>query len=445
MSLSTLWAPYNPDSQAPWNLLRVVHLHRRVGRAGTWAELQRDLKDGPATSIERLLRGTGNLHSPSDFASTANLLAEAALAAGEIYRLKAWWFYRLLFGPDPLGEKLTLLWHDHFATAASKVRDVGLMHQQNETFRRLARSRFAELLNASVREPALLLFLDAQANRQGHPNENLARELMELFTLGVGNYSEGDVKEAARALTGWSVVDGAFVEVPAQHDTESKRILGRSGRWTGADLVQQLLEHPATARRLAFKLCQLFLGQPVDPAAQQALADGLRERDLDLGWAVGVIVKSQRFFAESNLGTQVRGPVDMVVGTTRMLELFDPAPSTLALADWAARIGQDLFDPPNVGGWPGHKAWLHPRGLIARANFVTALLGGANVGRAAVYDPAALPQRYGFGTGANDLLTFHHQLLFGLEPSPELRRRFAGTDARTMLATLLASPEAQLG
>ena len=137
----------------------------------------------------------------------------------------------MLASPDPLGERLTLMWHDHFATAQSKVEDLALMRRQNETFRRLARAPFGDLLNASVREPALLLYLDAPSNRKDHPNENLARELMELFTLGIGNFTEADVKEAARALTGWTVDDGAFREVPSKHDDGEKTLLGRKGRW----------------------------------------------------------------------------------------------------------------------------------------------------------------------------------------------------------------------
>ena len=148
-----------------------------------------------------------------DFESVANVLADAAVASGDVNRLRAWWIFRMFASPDPLAERLTLMWHDHFATAQSKVEDLAVMRRQNETFRRLARAPFGELLNASVREPALLLYLDAPSNRKDHPNENLARELMELFTFGIGNFTEADVKEAARALTGWTVDDGAFREV----------------------------------------------------------------------------------------------------------------------------------------------------------------------------------------------------------------------------------------
>ena len=188
------WTRYKPTAEAPWDLRRVVHLHRRAGFAATWAELKRDLEEGPEASIDRVLAGSSRLGGYDDFEATANLLADAAVASGDINRLEAWWIFRMLASPDPLGERLTLMWHDHFATAQSKVEDLALMRRQNDTFRRLARAPFGDLLNASVREPALLLYLDAPSNRKGHPNENLARELMELFTLGVGNFTEADVQ-----------------------------------------------------------------------------------------------------------------------------------------------------------------------------------------------------------------------------------------------------------
>lgn len=434
MSFAEHWERYTPDAKMPWTLRRVVHLHRRAGFAATWDELQRDLKDGPAAAVDRLLTGKASAHSPTEFTATEDLLAESALASGEVSRLKAWWFYRMLFGPDPLGERLTLLWHDHFATAYSKVRDLGLMRQQNDTFRKHARGKFADLLNAAVREPALLLYLDAQANRKGHPNENLARELMELFTLGVGHYTEADVKEAARALTGWTVEDGQFAELTERHDGGEKVVLGRRGKWTGADLVKMLAEHLATSQRVAAKLCGLFFGEgAVPPEAVKSLAEGLRERGLDVGWAVGVVLRSRLFFADANLGRRVLGPVEFVVGSARALAMFDPAPSTLALADWSARLGQDVFDPPNVGGWPGGRAWITTRSMIGRANFATGLLDGLKVGRLAVYNPG------------DDVVTFHHRLLFGTDPSAEMRTRLTGAVGRKAVALLLASPEAQIG
>ncbi len=150
------------------------------------------------------------------------------------------------------------------------------MHRQNASFRRLARAPFGELLNAALRDPALLVYLDAPANRKGHPNENLVREMMELFTLGVGHYSENDVQEVARALTGWTVTDGVFHEVPARHDGGSKTILGKTGNWNGSDVVRIILEQPATAHRLAWRICDLLLGEgAIDPESMRELGDSL--------------------------------------------------------------------------------------------------------------------------------------------------------------------------
>jgi hypothetical protein len=443
------WAPYAPTKEAPWDVRRVVHLRRRAGFAATWDEVQRDVQDGPGPSVGRLLAGRARRRGvPADFERTAGVLRDTA---SEPERLKAWWVYRMLFGPDPLTERLTLLWHNHFATGNDKVRDVAAMRRQNETFRELARAPFGQLLGRAVRDPALLLYLDAPANRKGKPNENLARELMELFTLGLGPYTEADVKEAARALTGWSVADGEFREDPAQHDPGEKTLLGRKGRWRGADLVKMLLDHPATARRLAARLCELFLGEgAVSADGVKVLASGLRAHDLDVGWAVETVLRSAAFFAEANLGTRVRGPVEYVIGSARALELFDPPPDTLLLADWSARLGQDLFYPPNVGGWPGGRAWISTQAMIGRANYAAALVEGRRVGRPTPLDPLALARRH----GADDVVAFALRLLLGAEPTAAWRDRVTAAlgpsptatpeGARRAVALVLAMPEAQL-
>ncbi len=441
---ATLWARYEADDKTPWNLARVVHLHRRAGFAATWGELQRDLKDGPAASVDRLLHGTAMQHSPVEFASTADLLADAAVAAGDIGRLKAWWMYRLLFSPDPLGEKLTLQWHNHFATSNAKVQDAGAMRRQNDTFRKHAKAPFGDLLNAAVRDPALLTFLDAPANRKGHANENLARELMELFTLGIGNYTETDVKEVARALTGWTVEDGSFAENAARHDDGEKTILDQKGKWGGADLVRILLEQPATGRRLAGRLCETFFGEKaVSAEAIKALGDELHRRKLDVASAVETILRSKLFFADANLRTRLLSPVEFVIGAARALEMFDPAPSTLALADWSSRLGQDLFEPPNVGGWPGGRTWISPRSMIGRANYVNALLDGPSAGRREPFEPGALAAKH--GVKAEDIGAFCARLLYGVEPSDAWRKRLAAAKGRQVVALLLTAPEGQLG
>jgi uncharacterized protein (DUF1800 family) len=448
--LADCWATYEPSREAPWDLRRVVHLHRRAGFAASWGEVQRDLRDGPKASIDRLLAGKARAEGvPADFDEVLRLLAESA---GEPERLKAWWVYRMLFGPDPLAERLTLMWHNHFATSIAKVQNARAMRRQNEVFRELARAPFGKLLHAVTHDPALLLWLDAPANRKGHPNENLARELMELFTLGIGHYTEADVKEAARALTGWTVTDGEFRAAPDLHDDGDKTILGRRGKWTGDDLVKILLDQPATAERLALRLCEQFLGEGnVDTAGVKALADGLRKHDLDVGWGVETVLRSRAFFAEANLGRRVLGPVEFAVGAARALELFEPAPSTLVLADWCARLGQDLFQPPNVGGWPGGRQWISAQSMIGRANFAAALVGGTLARDRRPADALGLARRHGRGTDLRDLIAFYCDLLLtGASPGDRIAAALGANTAltaetaRRAVVLILASPEAQL-
>ena len=446
------WAPYVPSAAAPWDLGRVVRLHRRAAFAATWDEIRRDLADGPEPSVGRLLSGTSRARSvPEHFGEHAATLAVGA--TGDPGQLKAWWVYRMLFGPDPLGERLVLMWHNHFATSVEKVNDLGWMRRQNETFRRHARSPFGELLRASVREPALLIWLDAQDNHKGKPNENLARELMELFTLGIGNYTEADVKEAARALTGWTVVGDSFREDPAQHDDGEKAILGKRGRWTAMDLVAMLLEHPATADRLAWRICDTFLGEgDIDAAAIRTLASGLRQRDLDTGWAVGTVLRSRAFHDGRGQRGRVLSPVEFVVGAVRAVELLDPPPSTLLLAEWATRLGQDLFYPPNVGGWPGGRSWISAGAMIGRTNYAAALAGGRDIGLPGQPDVLALAEQLGIGQDLGAVTAFAAAVLLGIDartgrvPSleGEVRPGLAKPDvARRILSLVLASPEAQ--
>jgi uncharacterized protein (DUF1800 family) len=298
----------------------------------------------------------------------------------------------------------------------------------------------------------MLMWLDAPSNRKGHPNENLARELMELFSMGIGNYTEKDVKEAARALTGWGVKDDEFAEVEAAHDSGEKTILGQKGHWKGNDLVRLVLEHRATARRLAWRICELFLGEKALKTADVgALAAGLRARKLDVSWAVETVLRSRAFFADENIGNRVLGPVEYVIGAARALELFEPPSSTLVLAEWCGALGQDLFYPPNVGGWPGGRSWLTTRALIGRANYAAAVVDGTRVGRGKAMDAVALSRRH----GEKDVIAFYTRLLLGAEPTAAWRARLAagvkekGVDeaerARRTVALILAMPEAQVG
>jgi uncharacterized protein (DUF1800 family) len=471
------WAPFEPSDAAPWNRQRVVHLHRRAGFAATWNEIERDLADGPRRAVDRVLNSRSRVSpklgdashedgSPQassdggspprrtalrDFEAMARTIGDAAVASGNPNRLKAWWLYRMLFSPDPLGERLTLLWHNHFATSNRKVQDLALMREQNDLLRQYARAPFGELLRAVVRHPAMLLWLDADANRKGHPNENLARELMELFTLGIGHFTEVDVREAARALTGWAVVDGRFGFREARHDASAKTILGRTAVIDGDGLIELVLEHPATARRIADRICGLFFGEAaLSDHDRHALALALRENDLNIGWAVETVLRSQLFFADTNIRSRIAGPVEWTVGTIRALECTDPPPSTLLLAEWITRMGQDLFYPPNVGGWSEGRAWLDSRGVLARANFAAALVDGRIWHPVQPPDLSRFVHRHRHTDDISEAVTWLAELLWGAVTNETVTQILHITKQNPprhlamATALLLARPESQL-
>lgn len=451
VSMPDPWAPYDADDKNPWDLRRVVHLRRRSGFAATWEELQRDLKDGPKAAIDRVLAGKArSCGVPQDFDEVARVLGDTAHEPG---RMRAWWMYRMLFGPDALTERMTLHWHNHFATSADKV-ESSAMRRQNGIFRKLARAPFGTLLIEVLHDPAMLVWLDAASNRKGHPNENLARELMELFTLGIGHYTEKDVKEAARCLTGWTITEEKFRDDAARHDDGEKTVVGKTGKWTGEKLVEILLQHPATAQRLAQRICEAFMGERVvDLTELKALADGLRSHKLDIAWGVEKVLRSRLFFAEKNLCNRVVGPVEFVVGAARLLELFDQPPSTLLLGDWAGRLGQSLFAPPNVGGWAGGRDWLSAQAMIGRGNYAAALVGGKMTRAGAPTDPLALAKKHGRGNDLDDVLAFFGELMHGTPPNKEWSARLLkvlgggkpnADTARRAVVLMLASPEAQV-
>jgi uncharacterized protein (DUF1800 family) len=450
------WSAYRPSDACPWNLERAWTLRRRAGFAATRAELEHDLVEGPEPAIDRVLAGECRSEGvPADFESTATLLGESAAGSSDPRRLQAWWLYRMLFTPDPLLERLTLMWHDHFATSQLKVEDTVAMRAQNETFRRLARGPFGDLLRAMLRDPALLVWLDAPSNRKGKPNENFARELLELFTLGVGRYEEKDIRETARTLTGRTVARGQFQSRDDYRDDGEKTIIGKTSRFEDDALADHLLAQPAAADRLAWRLCAAFLGEGVaDDAARGALAHQLHRDGLHVGRAVAMILRSDLFFSARNLRDRVSDPLGFAVGAARALEQFEPPPSTLLLAEWTARMGQELFFPPNVGGWPAGRSWLTGRAVVARANFSAALTAGELDVEVRPIDLDRLASRHGRRQGMSATIAWFGELLTGRPANPAVadalwkasKRPSASAVPRlnTAVALLLARPEAQL-
>lgn len=248
---------------------------------------------------------------------------------------------------------------------------------------------------------------------------------MELFTLGVGRYGENDVKESARALTGLAVAQGGIHVRTSDHDDREKIILGKTARFDAESLADHLLVQPAVADRLAWRLCATFLGEGVaDLSAQAELADQLRRDGLHVGRAVETILPhSTLFFSDRNLHTRISDPVGFVVGSVRALELCAPLPSTLLLAEWTARLGQELFFPPNVGGWPGGRRWLSGRAIVARANFAAVLALGRLWAVPSPPNLSALAARRGRGNDPMVALGYVGELLGGRHSSRRRRLR----------------------
>jgi hypothetical protein len=374
-TISGPWAPFEPTADNPWDLRKAAHLHRRAGFAATRAQLERDVKDGPTASVGRLFRP--RLLS-GDEKQVLDSLRRGVLGSDEPDRLKAWWLYRVLYDPDPLREKLTLFWHGHFATSNRKVRSVPLMLQLYETLRQHALGPFAKLLSAMVSDPAMLVWLDGADSKKEKPNENFGREFLELFTLGLGNYTETDIRAAARAFTGWSIDDRRGVYEESAHDGSKKTFLKQTGSWASGDIVRITLRQPACAEFLCRKLYHFLVNEAEGPTAEllAPLARELRGHDYDVGHVVGVILRSRHFYADANRRQRVLGPVEFSAGLLRALEVPLADVRLLALAAACDRQGQELFYPPNVKGWDGGKTWLNSTAVLERGNWCNDVLWG---------------------------------------------------------------------
>jgi uncharacterized protein (DUF1800 family) len=287
--------------------------------------------------------------------------------------LKDWWMTELLVTPSPLTEKMTLFWHNHFVSSLQKVRLANLMVRQNQLLRRHALGNFGELLHAVSKDPAMVVYLDIVSNRKGQPNENFAREVMELFTLGEGNYTERDIKEAARAFTGWSIEreTGEFVFRRMLHDDGPKTVLGRTGNFDGDAVLDILLAQPQTAELVVAKLWREFVSPTPDPAEVRRIARVFRDSRYDVKAALRAILTSDAFYAPANRAALVKSPVDLVVGTLRQFRFETGEVTPLMIA--VRQLGQDIFTPPNVKGWPGGDAWINATTLLARKQLLERL------------------------------------------------------------------------
>ncbi len=360
-------------------------LLNRTGFGATEREVADFAQLSRASAVDRLLRGTltSARTAPPAWAEQP-LVPRRELKdldpeqrkmkqAEEIRRgidLRTWWVSEMLTTPSPLTEKMTLFWHNTFVSSQQKVKFSQLMYRQNVTLRKNALGNYADLLHAASRDPAMLIYLDSANSRKGTPNENFAREVMELFTLGEGHYSEQDIKEAARAFTGWSIEPqtGEYKWRPFFHDDGVKTVFGKSGNFDGDAVLDIILAQPACAEYIVGKLWREFVSREPDPAEVRRIAAEFRASRYDIKTALRALLTSNAMYAPDNRAALIKSPVDLVVGTLRQFQFTVPDPLPFALN--LAQLGQNLMSPPNVKGWPGGDAWINSTTLLARKQFV---------------------------------------------------------------------------
>jgi uncharacterized protein (DUF1800 family) len=366
------------------------HLLTRSGFGATAAEVAALVPLDRAAAVDRILgqtRRTTHVAPPAflsgpwpayrDMPAMTAEQRDTFLQArrAEIHDLKTWWLVEMIATPSPLTERMTLFWHNHFVSAFEAVgQNVHRLWNQNDLFRREGTGNFAALLRAALTDPILLRYLDAQTNRKGRPNENLARELLELFTLGEGHYTEADIREIARALTGLGIdrqTQWDFRFLPGAHDSGPKHFLGATGE-SAEDVIQVLLAHPRTASFIVEKLWRDFVSPMPDPVSVASIAAVFRDGGYAIKPALRALFLSEAFWDPRMRGALIKSPAILIAGLHRDLglPLVDPA----SLAAHARRLGQDLFEPPNVRGWQGGETWITPASLVARSDVLTRLL-----------------------------------------------------------------------
>ena len=441
-----------PPSPLTSERARISHLVWRAGFGASPAEIVRFRAMGLQATIDHLV----------DFDAVDDSALETRLASQEfdlekLNHLQRWWLQRMAFSARPLQEKIALFWHGILTSSYRKVGKGPQMLAQNRLFRSEGMGRYDVLLKSISRDPAMMIYLDSRSNKKAAPNENYSRELMELFSLGIGHFTEEDVRESARAFTGWQLKRKTeFVFNEDQHDFSSKTFLGRTGRFDGDDIVDIIMAHPAAAEYVCTRLWSFFAYPDPEPAVVSRLAAIFRENNTEIRPVVRAIFQANEFYSDRAVAALVKGPVELAVGTVRTLGIdtdfkrFDQP---------IEGMGQVLFDPPNVAGWPGGAAWLNSSALLQRINLANTVATARS--RPMRFNPAALLA----GQDLNDLNavvgSLGELLLGGRLREPERRLLLAflesmnnpanGLDGepmaeklRSLVYLLLASPDYQL-
>jgi uncharacterized protein (DUF1800 family) len=393
---------------------RVAHLLRRAGFGSTEAELDAYTALGFQTTLERLLA-----YEQVDDSAVEQQVAAIQVDQRNVELARLSWMTRMLYTQRPLQEKMVLFWHTHFATASSKVRGANLMLNQLQLFRDNALGNFETLLQQVTRDPAMLIWLDNNQNRKGRPNENYAREVMELFTVGIGNYTDDDVKQAARAFTGYTTSrQGVFSFNPDQHDDGDKTFMGITQNWNADDILATLVRHPATARFLTTKLFRFFVYDTPDPSTIDRLAATYTSSGFDIRAVIRDMFTGPEFLSPQAYRGNVKQPADLVIGSLKALNVQNIGPD---LPQATRRMGQDLLNPPDVSGWKGGDNWISATTLLERFNFGDRLATARGTDQPYFVDVGGQLQQHGLRS-ATDVVDYYLGLLVDGSATPEARQ-----------------------
>jgi len=389
---------FSPIPENLWDRKLAAHLLDRAGFGGTPSEIDALVSMGPVKAVasfikadddsdlfprpelfmpdQRLVYKQREKAAPTEEERQAVAKEERKVEAASILDLRLWWLNRMRYTSAPLQEKATLFWHGHFATSHEKVRNSYLMWQQNDTLRRYALGKFPDMLKALSRDPAMIWWLDLLQSKKDHPNENFAREVMELFSLGEGHYTEKDIQESARAFTGYRIdyKTGQFHFQEREFDPGAKTFLGKTGNFTGDDIIDAIVAQPQCARFIGKKLWVFFVAENPSEETLSAVADLLLSNGYDIGETLQKIFSSTAFYALRVIHHQIKSPVQWIMQTTKILEI--PLPDAQVLERSLSVLGQIVFAPPNVKGWDGGRAWISASSLLYRYNLAAYLLSG---------------------------------------------------------------------
>lgn len=389
---------FSPLPEKLWDRNLAAHLLDRAGFGGTPADIDSLVLMGPGKAVDSFIHADddGDLFPKPQMLMPAERLVykqrEKAATTEEQRReirkelgkeeytsmlnLRLWWLNRMRYTAAPLQEKATLFWHGHFATSNAKVNDSYMMWQQNETLRRYALGKFPDMLKAMSRDPAMIRWLDLGQSRKDHPNENFAREVMELFSLGEGHYTEKDIQESAKAFTGYRIdyQTGYFRFQEKDFDPGTKTFFDRSGPFAGDDIIDAIVAQPQCARFIGKKLWVFFVSENPPEETITGIAELLLSNGYDIGATLATIFSSAAFYSPHAVHHQIKSPVQWIMQTTKMLEI--PLPDARVLENSLAALGQVVFAPPNVKGWDGGRAWISASSLLYRYNMAAYLLSG---------------------------------------------------------------------